>query len=165
MSLSHSLHQHEIKRIVTCHLVGVMTRKIGDLRNKLTLFEFTVSVSSNPARQLVWVGIISQAQHEPLGATTPVEEETRVHKNSCVKKFETARATPSKIRQQYEDLIVTVVNAIRARVYAYNTEHIYGQWVCRYINYCNGVSPKDAGSGNVVEFLNELVVSGNVRHT
>ena len=68
----------------------------------------------------------------------------------------------SRIRQQHEDLIVRCVTEIRARGYSFKTEQVYEQWVCRYIIFCKGVSPEEAGPETVTGFLNELVVSSNV---
>lgn len=68
----------------------------------------------------------------------------------------------SDIRQDHEDLIVRFVTEIRARGYAYRTEEIYEQWVCRYIEFCKGEAPGKVGPAAVAGFLNELVVSGNV---
>jgi len=68
----------------------------------------------------------------------------------------------SQVRQQHEELIVRFVTDIRARGYAYRTEQVYEQWVCRYIVFCGGISPEEAGADAVVGFLNELVVSNNV---
>ncbi len=66
------------------------------------------------------------------------------------------------VRRQHEKLIVRFVTEIRARGYAYRTEQVYEQWVYRYIAFCNGKSPEEAGAENIASFLNELVVSGNV---
>ena len=66
------------------------------------------------------------------------------------------------VRRRHEDLIVRFVTEIRARGYAYRTEEIYEQWVCRYLAFCGDKSPVEAGAGAVTEFLHELVVSGNV---
>ena len=68
----------------------------------------------------------------------------------------------AEIRQQHEDLIVRFVTEIRARGYAYRTEQVYEQWVCRYIAFCGGAAPDASGAEAVTGFLNELVVSGNV---
>ena len=68
----------------------------------------------------------------------------------------------AEVRRRHEDLIVRVVTEIRVRGYAYKTEQTYEHWVCRYIAFCDGVSPEKAGADEVTRFLNELVVSGNV---
>jgi len=68
----------------------------------------------------------------------------------------------SDVRREHEELIVRVVTEIRARGYAYRTEQVYEQWVCRYLVHCKGVSPEKMGAEAVTGFLNELVVSGNV---
>ena len=68
----------------------------------------------------------------------------------------------AKIRQQHEELIVRFVTQIRARGYAYKTEQAYEQWLCRYIAYCSGTPPEQAGAEAVAGFLNELVVASNV---
>ena len=72
------------------------------------------------------------------------------------------RGKLADIRQRHEDLIVRFVTEIRARGYAFKTEQVYEQWVCRYLLYCRGQSPEEAGADAVAGFLNDLVVSGNV---
>ena len=66
------------------------------------------------------------------------------------------------VRRQHEELIVRFVTEIRVRGYAYRTEEVYEQWVCRYIAFCGGESPETVGTEAVAAFLNHLVVSGNV---
>ena len=65
-------------------------------------------------------------------------------------------------RKQHRKLIVRLVTEIRARGYAYRTEEAYEQWVVRYIVFCKGASPEETGPDHVAEYLNDLVVSGNV---
>ena len=68
----------------------------------------------------------------------------------------------ARVRRENENLIVRFVTEIRARGYAFKTEEAYEQWVCRYIAFCNGKSPESVEPKYVSDFLNELVVSGNV---
>ena len=68
----------------------------------------------------------------------------------------------SDIRREHEDLIVRLVTEIRARGYAYRTEQVYEQWVCRYIEFCRGEAPEFVGPDEVAAFLHHLVVAGNV---
>lgn len=68
----------------------------------------------------------------------------------------------SAIRHEHEGLIVRLVTQIRARGYAFKTEQVYEQWVCRFLLFCKGVPPEEAGPEEVSAFLNELVVAGNV---
>jgi hypothetical protein len=66
------------------------------------------------------------------------------------------------IRKQHRELIVPFVTQIRARGYAYRTEEAYEQWIVRYIAFCKGASPEITGADHVANYLNDLVVSGNV---
>ena len=66
------------------------------------------------------------------------------------------------VRREHEELIVRFVTEIRVRGYAWKTEESYEHWLCRYIAFCGGKPPEIVGADGVAEFLNELVVSGNV---
>jgi len=77
-------------------------------------------------------------------------------------KIQQGKGGLSTVRHQHEDLIVRFVTEIRARGYAYRTEEVYEQWVCRFILFCRGKSPDVVGPKAVAAFLNDLVVSGNV---
>lgn len=68
----------------------------------------------------------------------------------------------AQVREQHEALIIRFVTEIRARGYAFRTEQVYEQWVCRYIAFCNGQSPETIGVEEVGHFLNHLAVSANV---
>ena len=78
------------------------------------------------------------------------------------RKIREGGGTLARVRQRHENLIVRVATEIRARGYAYRTEEAYEQWVVRYIAFCGGKSPEEAGVESVAGFLEELVVGRNV---
>ena len=156
-----SLDQQEIERILTSfgRSDDLQDWQFAQLVDAVRIY-FICFLKSPAANGVDWNYWSSSARtvrhdHASRGRNSRPEELLR-------ERVRNGEGSLSKIRQQHEDLIVSIVTAIRARGYAYNTEQIYEQWVCRYIDYCSGVSPKDAGPENVVGFLNELVVSGNV---
>lgn len=68
----------------------------------------------------------------------------------------------AETRRQHRPLLIRLVTEIRARGYAYRTEEAYEQWAVRYIAFCNGESPENTGADHVANYLNNLVISGNV---
>lgn len=77
-------------------------------------------------------------------------------------KFSRGSGEYANIRRQHRELIVRFVTQIRALGYAYKTEEAYEQWIVRYIAFCKGASPEVTGADHVANYLNDLVVSGNV---
>lgn len=68
----------------------------------------------------------------------------------------------ARVRLQHRELIVSLATEIRRRGFAYRTEEAYEQWTVRYIVFCGGRSPSESGPGQVIDFLQQLVVVGNV---
>ena len=66
------------------------------------------------------------------------------------------------VRRAHRELLVRFVTEIRARGYAFRTEEVYENWVCRYIQFCDGRPPEQCSPDEVSRFLNELVVGANV---
>lgn len=59
-------------------------------------------------------------------------------------------------------LLDRVRHAMRVRHYAIRTESAYVGWIRRYIHFHDIRHPDDMGSAEVVEFLSDLAVNGNV---
>ena len=66
------------------------------------------------------------------------------------------------LRKQHQALIIRFCTEIRARGYSDRTEEAYEQWVIRYITFCQGKSPEEAGLDQVTKYLHDLVITGNV---
>ncbi len=67
-----------------------------------------------------------------------------------------------RVRATHHDLLVRFTTEIRRRAYSYRTEQAYEQWVCRFILFCDGATPEDAGAREVRSFLNYLAVRRRV---
>jgi len=67
-----------------------------------------------------------------------------------------------KVRATHKNLLVRFTTEIRRRGYSYRTEQTYEQWVCRFILFCIGTSPEDAGPREVKRFLDYLAVKRHV---
>ncbi|MFC1748514.1 integron integrase [Pseudomonadota bacterium] len=65
-------------------------------------------------------------------------------------------------RKKYPDQIRSLSSEIRRRSYSIRTEQSYEQWVCRFILFSDGRSPEQLGAPEVVLFLKDLAVRGNV---
>jgi len=68
------------------------------------------------------------------------------------------KSTLNQVRASHRDLLVLFTSEIRRRGYAYRTEQSYEQWVCRFILFCDGVSPGIAGKDKIKEFLDYLAI-------
>ncbi len=68
----------------------------------------------------------------------------------------------NQVRASHRDLLVLFTSEIRRRGYAYRTEQSYEQWVCRFILFCDGVSPDIAGKGKIKNFLDYLAIQRRV---
>lgn len=155
------LDEHDIGRVLAS-LGGrdnIQDWQFAQLVDAVRIY-FLLFLQTDAAQRVDWTYWSSSARtvksdHASLGRTNTPEELLR-------QKVQTSRGSLSKIRQQHEGLIVRFVTEIRARGYAYKTEQVYEQWVCRYIGFCKGIPPEQAGTDAVVGFLNELVISGNV---
>lgn len=155
------LNNEDVKRILTalCRQGNLLDWQFAQLVDAVRIY-FTCHIKSHLANTVDWNYWSDSAKavannHASMGKNSRPEELLR-------EKVRTGKGSLSKIRQQHEDLVIRVVTEIRARGYAYKTEQVYEQWVCRYIDFCKGKTPSDAGVENVAAFLNELVISGNV---
>jgi len=153
--------EHEIGRILT--LFGrrddLLDWQFAQLVDAVRIY-YACLLKSPAAQRMDWMYWSSSARtikndHASTGRESRPEELVR-------QKIQSGKGALSKIRQKHEELIVRFVTEIRARGYAYKTEQVYEQWVCRYIAFCDGVPPEQAGADAVAGFLNELVVSDNV---
>ncbi len=68
----------------------------------------------------------------------------------------------NQVRTDHRDLILRFTREIRRRGYAYRTEQSYEQWICRYILYCRGQAPEEAGPARVRAYLEHLAVNRGV---
>jgi integron integrase len=57
---------------------------------------------------------------------------------------------------------VRYTSEIRRRGYAYRTEQSYEQWICRFILFCKGGAPEEAGVDKIRLFLNYLAIHRGV---
>ena len=67
-----------------------------------------------------------------------------------------------QVRVHHHDLLVTLANEIRRRGYAWRTEQIYEQWICRYIIFCKDLPPGETGAAEVKSFLEYLAIQRRV---
>ena len=65
-------------------------------------------------------------------------------------------------RARHHDLLVRFISEIRRRSYAYRTEQSYEQWICRYIHFCQDISPEETGAAEVKRFLDYLAIRRGV---
>ena len=158
---STSLDNDVIKRILTSfgRRNDLLDWQFAQLVDAVRIY-FVFYLKSHAAAGVDWSYWSSSAKaiandHTSTGRNSRPEELLR-------EKVRSGQGSLSRIRQQHEELIVRFVTEIRARGYAYKTEQVYEQWVCRYIDFCKGQTPQDAGTESVAKFLNELVLSGNV---
>lgn len=68
----------------------------------------------------------------------------------------------NKVRASHHDLLVRFTTEIRRRGYAYRTEQSYEQWICRFILFCNDVSPESVGATEVKAYLDYLAIRRKV---
>lgn len=68
----------------------------------------------------------------------------------------------NRVRAAHHDLLVRFTSEIRRRGYAYRTEQSYEQWICRFILFCKGGAPEEAGADEVRSFLNYLAIQRGV---
>ena len=61
-----------------------------------------------------------------------------------------------------ESVIGALATEIRRRAYSIRTEQAYTQWVRRYISFFDDRNPRTLGGPEVTEFLERLVIEGNV---
>jgi len=59
-------------------------------------------------------------------------------------------------------LIGELRRALRLHHYSPRTEEAYGQWVRRFIRFCDMRHPRELGAGEVTRFLTHLAVDGHV---
>jgi len=59
-------------------------------------------------------------------------------------------------------LLERLIVEIRRRNYSIRTEQAYESWVCRFILFCDGRDPVEAGAQRIPAFLEDLAVRGNV---
>lgn len=115
------------------------------------------------ARDLDWSGLRRSSNASPsLGPEHPTTARESSPSDLLRERIHTGKGALADVRREHKVLIVKFVTEIRARGYAFRTEQVYEQWVCRYIAFCHGKSPETVGANAVVDFLNDLVVSRNV---
>lgn len=132
------LNNQDIKRILTAfdRQDNLRDWQFAQLVDAVRIY-FTCYLKSQLANTVDWSYWSSSAKaitnsHASTGRNSRPEELLR-------EKVRSGKGSLSKIRQQHEDLVVRVVTEIRARGYAYKTEQVYEQWVCRYIDFCKGI--------------------------
>jgi len=67
-----------------------------------------------------------------------------------------------QVRADHHDLLVRLACEIRRGGLAWRTEQSYEQWICRYILFCKGLSPKQNGATEVRAFLEYLAIRRRV---
>jgi integron integrase len=67
-----------------------------------------------------------------------------------------------QVRVYHHELLVMLANEIRRRGYAWKTEQSYENWICRYIIFCNNLSPNETGADEVRSFLEYLAIERRV---
>lgn len=68
----------------------------------------------------------------------------------------------NQIRTDHHDLLVRFTTEVRRRGYSYRTEQSYEQWLCRFIYFCKGDSPTEAGASELRSFLDYLAIKRHV---
>ncbi|VAX07559.1 hypothetical protein MNBD_GAMMA26-390 [hydrothermal vent metagenome] len=66
------------------------------------------------------------------------------------------------IRKDHSKLLEQLATEIRRRKYSIRTEQAYEVWVCRFIGFCDNRDPVGLSAKQVVAFLEDLAVRGNV---
>lgn len=66
------------------------------------------------------------------------------------------------IRSDHVQLLERLAAEIRRRKYSIRTEQAYEAWVCRFIAFCDNRDPVKLSAKQVVSFLEDLAVRGNV---
>ncbi|MCF6354451.1 MAG: integron integrase [Candidatus Polarisedimenticolaceae bacterium] len=66
------------------------------------------------------------------------------------------------VRKKHAQLLEWLAAEIRRRNYSIRTEQAYEAWVCRFIGFCDNRDPSKLGAAQVVSFLEDLAVRGNV---
>ncbi|MEW5754866.1 MAG: integron integrase [Pseudomonadota bacterium] len=67
-----------------------------------------------------------------------------------------------RVKQAHCDVLTSLRAEIRRRSYSIRTEEAYVQWICRFILFIDNRDPRLAGAPEVVSFLQNLAVRGNV---
>lgn len=66
------------------------------------------------------------------------------------------------IREKHAPLLERLIAEIRRRNYSIRTEQAYETWVCRFIAFSDHRDPQDLGEQQIIAFLEDLAVRGNV---
>jgi integron integrase len=67
-----------------------------------------------------------------------------------------------RLRKKHGALLDDLVLTIRQRQYSIRTEQTYLTWVCRFLDFIDGKSPRECGAGEINRFLGDLAVNKGV---
>ncbi len=79
-----------------------------------------------------------------------------------LKEKRNARSLLDDIRRDHGQVIERLVAEIRRRKYSIRTEQAYEAWVCRFFAFNDSRNPVDLGAKEMLAFLEDLAVRGNV---